>query len=203
HRYALREEECRHQVALLPIAEGDDLGGIGRPFGPTVPAPVFVGAVAVVLAIGFVVLGIVADEILEREAIVAGHEVDAGVRLTSIILVEVAGAAEAGGELVDQSPFALPEAPDAVAILAIPLGPEDRKIADLVAARADIPGFGDQLDLGDRRVLVDDVEKGAEAVDLVKLPGQRARQVETEAVDVHLRDPVAKAVHNKLENARM
>ena len=37
----------------------------------------------------------------------------------------------------------------------------------------------------------------------MKLAGERAGQVEPEAVDVHLRDPVAQAVHDELEDARV
>ncbi len=97
----------------------------------------------------------------------------------------------------------LPEAADAVAVLAVPLGPEHREVAHLVAARADVPGLGDQLHLREDRVLVDDVEEGAQAVDVEQLAGQRAGQVEAEAVDVHLGDPVAQAVHDELEDARV
>ena len=32
---------------------------------------------------------------------------------------------------------------------------------------------------------------------------ERGREVEAEAVDVHLRDPVAQAVHDELQHARM
>ena len=50
---------------------------------------------------------------------------------------------------------------------------------------------------------MDDVEEGAQPVDLVQLAGQRAGQIEAEPVDVHLRDPVAQAVHDELQHARM
>ena len=39
--------------------------------------------------------------------------------------------------------------------------------------------------------------------DLVQLAGQRAGQVEAEAVDVHLQHPVAQAVHDQLQHARV
>ena len=50
---------------------------------------------------------------------------------------------------------------------------------------------------------MDDVEEGAEAVDLEQLAGQGAGQVEAEAVDVHLADPVPQAVHHELEDDRL
>src|SRR4029453_4553568 len=49
----------------------------------------------------------------------------------------------------------------------------------------------------DDRVLVDDVEEGREPVDVVHRAGQRGRQVQAEAVDVHLGDPVAQRVHEQ------
>ena len=53
------------------------LGVVGLSLHPAVPGEVVAGAVAVVLAVGFVVLAVVGDEIGEREAVVAGDEVDA------------------------------------------------------------------------------------------------------------------------------
>ena len=112
--------------------------------------------------------------------------------------VEVAAAGEAVAELGQLAGVAAPEAADGVAVLAVPLGPADREVADLVAALADVPGLGDQLDLREHRVLVDDVEEGAEPVDLVQLARERGGEVEAEAVDVHLQHPVAQAVHDQL-----
>ena len=50
---------------------------------------------------------------------------------------------------------------------------------------------------------MNDVEERAEPVDLVQLARERRGEVEAEAVDVHLRDPVAQAVHDQLQHARM
>jgi hypothetical protein len=51
-------------------------------------------------------------------------------------------------------------------------GPQRREVADLVAAIPEVPRLGDELDLGDHRVLLDDVEERREPVDLVELAGQ-------------------------------
>ena len=98
---------------------------------------------------------------------------------------------------------ALPESPHCVAILAVPLAPQHGKVADLVAAFAEIPRFGDELHLAEHWVLVNDVEERAQLVDFVQLAGQRAGQIEAEAIDVHLDDPVAQAVHDELQHARV
>ncbi len=99
--------------------------------------------------------------------------------------------------------LAAPEVADRVAVLAVPLGPQRGEAADVVAALADVPGLGDELDLADDRVLLHEVEERRQPVDLVELAGQRAGQVEAEAVDVHLGDPVAQRVHDQLQHVRV
>ena len=101
------------------------------------------------------------------------------------------------GELAEAGRLAAPEVAHGVAVLAVPLRPQRREAADLVAALADVPRLGDQLDLADDRVLVDQVEERGQPVDLVELPGQRGGQVEPEPVDVHLGDPVPQRVHDQ------
>ena len=81
--------------------------------------------------------------------------------------------------------------------------PLRREVADLVATRADVPRLGDQLDLADDRVLLHELEEGREPVDVVELARQRRGEVEAEAVDVHLGDPVAQRVHDQLQRVRV
>jgi hypothetical protein len=88
-------------------------------------------------------------------------------------------------------------------VLPVPLRPHRREVAHLVAAFADVPRLGDQLHLAHHGVLLDEVEKGRQAVDVVELAGQRGREVEPEAVHVHLGHPVAQRVHDQLEAARV
>ncbi len=102
------------------------------------------------------------------------------------------------GELAQRG-LAAPEVADGVAVLPVPLRPLRREVADLVAARADVPRLGDQLDLADHRVLLHELEERREPVDVVELAGQRRGEVEAEAVDVHLGDPVAQRVHDQLQ----
>ena len=49
-------------------------------------------------AIGFVMLVIITDQIVQREAVVAGDKIDAGRGLPPVILIEVATAAQTGGK---------------------------------------------------------------------------------------------------------
>src|SRR4029077_41648 len=146
--HALGQEQGGDQVAFLPLAEGADRGVVARPFGAAVPGVVVVGAVAIALAVGVVVLVVVADQVAERETVVASDKVDAGVGSLAGPLIEVAAARQAGGEFVGGAAVPLPEATNVVAVFAVPFRPQHGKIADLIAARTDVPGLGDQLHLG-------------------------------------------------------
>ena len=88
---------CRSRSSLTA-------GIVGRALDAAVPAAVVVGAVAVVLEVGLVVLLVVRDEVVEREAVVGGDEVDRRGRPAAVRLVEVAGAREAPRELGDACP---------------------------------------------------------------------------------------------------
>ncbi len=191
------------QVALLAPAQGHDLGVVGRALDAAVPRAVVVGAVAVVLAVGVVVLAVVGHEVGQGEAVVGGDEVDAGRRRAPGGLVQVGAAGEAVAELGHGVVGAPPEVADLVAVLAVPLRPQRREVADLVAALADVPRLGDELHLADDRVLLDEVEERRQLVDVVQLAGQGGGQVEAEAVDVHLVHPVAQAVHDQLQHVRV
>src|SRR5262249_49541638 len=149
HGNTLGQEECRQEVSHLALPEFDGLRVIRRPLDPAVPREVVVRPVLIVLAIGLVVLDVVADEVGEGEAVVGRDEVDAGVGPTAALLVEIARAREPVAELRHLPLVALPVAAYGVAVLSVPFGPPYREIADLIAALAEIPGLGDQLDLGD------------------------------------------------------
>src|SRR5436190_3058616 len=153
HRHALREKERRQEITLLPSADRDDLRIGRRTFGAGIPGAVVVRAVVVVLAVGFVVFLVVRHEIAQREAVVRRDEVDARVRLASVVGVEIGAAGEPRREVIDHLIGAAPIVADRVAILAVPLRPERRKVSDLISPFADVPRFGDPLHLRDDRVL--------------------------------------------------
>ena len=147
HRHTLRQQQRGQQVAALAGPQGEDRRVVGRPLDAAVPRAVVGLAVAVVLAVRVVVLLVVRDEVGQREAVVGGDEVDRRGRSSGVGLVEVGAPREAGAELRQRRRLAAPEVADRVAVAAVPLGPLRREVADLVAALADVPGLGDQLDL--------------------------------------------------------
>ena len=178
-------------------------GSLGRALDPAVPRPVVVGAVTAALAVRLVELVVVRDQVGEREAVVGGDEVDAGVGPPTAGLVQVRGAGDPRSELAEAAGPAAPDVADVVAVATVPLRPRRREVPDLVAALPHVPRLGDQLDLVDHRVLLDEVEERREPVDVVQFAGERGREVEPEPVDVHLLDPVPEAVHDQLEHVGM
>src|SRR5690606_13563054 len=101
-----------------------------------VPGAVVALAVAVVLAVRLVVLVVVRNQIAQREAVVRRHEVDARERLAPVGGIEIRAAAQPVRELAQPPVDAAPIVARAVAILAVPLRPVRREVADLIAAFA-------------------------------------------------------------------
>ena len=139
---------------------------------------------------------VVRDEVAQREAVVRGDEVDRRERIASVVGVEVGRAGEPLRELADVR-LSAPEVAHRVAVLPVPLGPEDGEVPDLVAARADVPRLGDELDLREDGILVDDVEERREPVNVVELARERRGEVEAKPVDVALEDEVPQRVHDE------
>src|SRR5688500_8170082 len=131
-----------------------------------VAGDVVVGTVPVVLAICPVVLVVVRDEVAQGKAVMRRHEVDAGIGLSPIRLVEIGGASEAIAQVGDPALVAMPEVADAIAELPIPFRPTRGKSADVVAVLADIPRLRNQLYPGQHRILVDSIEERSLTVDV-------------------------------------
>src|SRR3954465_4785880 len=157
----MRQQHGRQQIALLALAQGNDLRIVRRSLGAAVPGVIVAVAIAIVLAIGLVVLVVVRNEIIEIETVMGGDEVDAGPWSAAALVEEIAGSRHALGEVRDRSLVAFPESAHGVSELVVPLRPSRRKLTDLISARTDVPGLGDQLDAGKHRVLAARIEKAA------------------------------------------
>ena len=48
---------------------------------------------------------------------------------------------------------------------------------------------------------MNDVEEGAELVDIVQFASKRRSQIEPKPIDVHLLNPIAQAVHDQLQHS--
>src|SRR5260370_2617228 len=103
---------------------------------------VVVRAVPAIFTIGLVMFFVVADQVVQRETIMRGDEVDAGGWPAPVALVQVAGAGEPVTEIGQLTVVALPIAPHGVAIPAVPFRPARREIAYLIATLRDVPLLG-------------------------------------------------------------
>src|SRR5688572_136007 len=135
-------------------------------------------AIAVFFAVRLIMFLVVADQIMQCKSVVGGDEVDARIGLPAVVAVEIARTRESIAQVADLAGIAFPKTPCGVAIRRVPFGPENREIADLIPARAEIPRLGNELHLRDDRILLDDIEKGAQPVNVVKLARQGGCQIE-------------------------
>ena len=121
-----------------------DVGIVGRAFGAAIPGMIVGGAVLVIFAVRLVVFLVVGDEVFEGEAVMGGDEIYAGPGRRPCLLKKSPEPhkprRESGGGGV-----AFPVIADRVAEFVVPLGPAGGKFANLIAARAAVPWFGDQF----------------------------------------------------------
>ena len=148
-------------------------------------------------------LRVVGHQVAQGEAVVSGHEVHRGVRRAAVVGVHVGGAGEPRGHLADSLGAGPPEVAHGVAVAVVPLDPRRGERPDEVAVHAGVPRLGDELDVAQHRVLADRRHEGAVHVDVVAGARQRRGEVEAEAVDVHLGDPVAQRVEDQAQRAEV
>ncbi len=202
-RHALRQHQAGELVAAQLPAQRDDLRVVGRSFDAAIGAVVVVGAVTVLLAVRLVVLLAVAHEVGEGETVVHGRVIDAGARAAAVVMEKVLRGRHAAGDVADEVAGARPVAAQRAAVAIVPLRPGGRKMSDLVAARAEIPWLGDQLDAGKDRILPERREERRVRGETLRSTAERGGKIEAEAVDVARLDPVAQRVHGQLQHARM
>ncbi len=199
-RDALRQHQAGQLVLSQLPPQRDDRGVVGRAFVAAVGAQIVVGAIAIVLAIGFVVLGVIRVQVGQGEAVMNGDVVDARTWRPAVVIEDVCGAGHPAAHVADQVAVAAPVAAQGLAIPVVPFRPLRRKAADLIAASANVPRLGDQLDGCEYRVLPDCVEE--RTVPIVAVwPARECRgKVETKAVDLEHFHPIAQRIHHHLEN---
>ena len=176
-------------------------GSGGVAFSAAVPGIVAVRAVLVVFAVALVMLGVVGDQVVQGEAVVAGDEVDAVVGGAAVVAIQVRGTGKPPAHFGDVPGVALGETAHGVAEAAVPFGPVDGKVADLIGAG--VPGLGDEDGAAEYGVLRGGIEERAGGPKRA-VPGaaQHAGEVEAESVDMHLLAPVAQGVHDEADDVR-
>src|SRR5262245_10039131 len=94
HGRARGQQLDRAEVLALTIAKRLDRGVVGRSLYAAVSALIVVRPVSIAFAVGLVVLAVVRDEIVQREAVVTGDEVDAVFGFPILVTVEIGAAQE-------------------------------------------------------------------------------------------------------------
>src|ERR1700724_2178521 len=110
-RQALRQQQTGKLVLPKLTARRCYRRVVGRAFMAAIGAVVLVRAVAIAFAIGLVVFFIVAEQILEREAVMHGDVIDAGAGRAAVAVEQVGRARHAARHFADQAAFAAPVAP--------------------------------------------------------------------------------------------
>src|SRR6056297_3326660 len=98
---------------------------------------------------------VVGDKVVEGKTVMGCYKINAGKGASRVVFVKVRATGKAIGELSEGLVLSPPEIPYAVPVLAVPFRPQGRKVSHLVAPFTDIPGFSDELDLVNNRVLLD------------------------------------------------
>src|SRR3954468_24788003 len=76
HRRPVRQQGCRKKIALLPLAELNNLRVVGRSLDAVIPGMIIRVSVAVVLAIGLVMFVVVGHDVVQCEAVMRGTKLD-------------------------------------------------------------------------------------------------------------------------------
>src|SRR5690606_17550271 len=129
----------------LPVAQRLDLRVVARPLDSAVPTAIVVAAVPVALAVLLVAFFVVGDEIVQGEAIVAGDEIHALLRLALLVPVDLRTAEEPVRDAAHRPPFAPEKIAYVVAEAAVPLFPGISREAPHLIESHRIPSLGDQL----------------------------------------------------------
>ena len=180
-----------------------DLGIVGGALGPPVGRIVLVVAVAIVLAVRFVVFLDVARDIGERVAVVGGNVIHRSPGPPRTPIEQVARAGKPGGEFAAQAGIAAPEAADAVAEAIVPLGESGRMMAELIAAGADVPRLGDQLHARESRDPGGARRRSRHSGRNRRSRGRASRRDRSEIRRRGMRHPVAQRIHHHLQHARI
>ena len=125
-----------------------------------------------------------------------GQHVDGGVRRSPALVVHIAGGGKTPGELAERHAALQPETTHVVAVMVVPFGEAAGKRPHLIAAGANVPGFGNQLAARQHIVRQHRPEQRRIAIES-RRAAEHATQIEAEAVDMALPYPKMQAVHHQ------
>ena len=172
-------------------------------FDTAVPREILVVAVAIVLAVGGVVLALVRDEIDEREPVMGGEEADASRCVAAAAAKDVGRAGKTRRERARHPGIAAPEAAYVVAVAVIPFEEPAGEVAELVSAGTDVPRFGDQDPAADFGIVEHCPEQRGIGIEAVDAPAEHRCKIEAEPVDAGMAHEGAQRVEHQRDHRRM
>ena len=190
HRRSLRKYQRRQQGPFQLLATQDDFPQDGFPLLPAIPAEIVIRSIPIVLAVGLIMLVVVTDKVFHGESVMRSHIIDTGRRQPFACAEKILRSHEMLCEFSQRRPLMQPERAHTIAKLVIPFKPSERKTAQLIPLRSQIPGLGNQFDAGQYRIPGNRPEETGVNGIFPFFPGQCRRQIETETIDMHFRHPV-------------
>ena len=181
HRGAAGQQQGGQQVALVPQSGRIDIAVRCCALHTMVPAMIGAGAIAVLLAIGLIMLVLEGGEVGERETIMRGDEVDPA-RGAMFCAKYFGRTGEPRCQRAEHTAIPAPEAADVIAVLVVPFPPAAGEIAGLIAAGANIPWLGNQLQPAQQRVLGNGRQQRRGGIKAGIAARQCGREIKAEAI---------------------
>src|SRR5262249_19506327 len=145
HRHTNREHCYGQKVLHLPISELPHAGIIGGTFDTTIPASIIVCSITVIFAVCFIVLVVIRDEVVQREAVMTSHKIDTLLRLAFFMPVNCRATKQTVSKPCYGSSFATKKAPHVVSKTSIPFLPTVSNKTAYLIKPSRVPGFCDEF----------------------------------------------------------
>src|SRR5258708_39079648 len=108
-------------------------------------------SVAIVFAVRFIVLVVVGDQVVQREAIVNGNKIDTGPRRFALMLIQIRTAGKTIGKLRQDTVVSLPIAADTICVFSLPFRPLTPEIGHHLNTSAQGPRYPTESPLIEKR----------------------------------------------------
>ena len=199
-----REQRNGHEILHLTVPEPFDFDIRGWSLDATVPAPIVIATVTVLLTICLIVLLVVGDQVAERKPIVTGNKVHALFRFPFFMPVHLMTAEESVGEMPQRSFVSTEKIPYIIPKATVPFFPAVANEAAHLVKTGGVPRFCDQLGPREGWIGLNIPKHRRVGHDIaVGIASEDRSQIEAESVHVHLLDPIPKAVQDQAPNDGM
>jgi hypothetical protein len=188
----------------LAVAQPLDLGFRRWAVDAAIPGEIIVRPVAVLFSVRFVVLAIEGNQVIQRKAIVAGDKIDALLCLAFFVLVYIRAPRQPEGHCMSGSVVAFEKPANVVLKSPVPFLPAIADEAPDLIEASGVPGFGNQLDIGEDGVGFDiPKNRWRRHWPAILVASEDQGEIKAKAVDMHLVHPIAEAVEDQPPDNRL